>query len=61
MSLILIAWIAFAAYVQSHKKELLSSITTQLNENLNGTLTIEQLKKEGDPGGYPVEGQTDNQ
>ena len=44
LSLILIAWIAFAAYVQSHKKELLSSITTQLNENLNGTLTIEKME-----------------
>ena len=35
----------------------------EIEENLSGTtnLTIEQLKKEGDPGGYPVEGQTDNQ
>ena len=33
----------------------------EIEENLSGTtnLTIEQLKKEGDPGGYPDEGQTD--
>ena len=34
----------------------------EIEENLSGTtnLTIEQLKKEGDPGGHPDEGQMDN-
>ncbi|MBC7743780.1 MAG: AsmA family protein [Flavobacterium sp.] len=39
-----IGWLALAAYFQSHKGELLKSITTQLNDNLNGTLTIEKME-----------------
>ena len=41
LAIIFIAWMAVAAYVHSHKKQLLDSITAQLNENLSGTLTIE--------------------
>jgi hypothetical protein len=40
----LLAWIGLAAYVYTHKKEILSSITTQLNENLNGKLTINRME-----------------
>ena len=36
LGLFLIAWIALAAYVYTHKKEILTAITTQLNEDLSG-------------------------
>lgn len=42
--LVFMGWMAIAAYVHTHKKELLSSITAQLNENLSGTLTIEKME-----------------
>src|SRR5690349_4118168 len=41
---VLLLWIAVAAYVYSHKKELLRTITEQLNEDLNGKLTIERME-----------------
>ena len=53
VGIILILWMALAAYVYSHKTELLQTITKQLNENLNGKLTIERMEPsliEGFPG-----------
>lgn len=44
LSLAFILWIVFAAYIYFHKKELLQTITTQLNDNLNGKLTIESME-----------------
>ncbi len=44
LGLILTLWMGVAAYIQFHKKELLQSITAQLNENLNGTLTIKSME-----------------
>jgi hypothetical protein len=44
LSLFLLAWIGLAAYVYTHKKEILTSITTQLNEDLNGKLTINRME-----------------
>ncbi|MES3017161.1 MAG: AsmA-like C-terminal region-containing protein [Bacteroidota bacterium] len=38
--LVLILWIGIAAYVYSNKKTLLRTVTEQLNEDLNGKLTI---------------------
>ena len=43
-AIVLIGWIAFAAYVHTHKKELLASITTQLNDDLSGSLTIGKME-----------------
>jgi hypothetical protein len=40
----LLAWIGLAVYVYSHKKEILTSITTQLNEDLNGKLSINRME-----------------
>lgn len=42
--LFLILWMAVAAYVYSNKKELLQTISSQLNENLSGRLTIEKME-----------------
>lgn len=42
--IVLVAWMAIAAYVNANKKELLQSITTQLNENLKGKLFIESME-----------------
>jgi len=42
--LFLLAWIGLAAYVYTHKKEILTSITSQLNEDLNGKLTIKRME-----------------
>ena len=42
--LVFIGWMAIAAYVHTHKKQLLEAITAQLNENLTGTLTIEKME-----------------
>ena len=44
IGIVLVVWIGLAAYVYSHKKELLQTITLQLNENLNGKLTIERME-----------------
>ena len=44
LAVVVIAWMAIAAYVHTHKKQLLDSITAQLNENLSGTLTIEKME-----------------
>ncbi len=40
MLLIIVIFIGLAIYVNTHKKELLISITKELNRNLNGSLTI---------------------
>ncbi len=42
--LILVVWLSVAAYVHLHKKQLLQSITSQLNENLNGKLSIKSME-----------------
>jgi len=44
IGVILILWIGLAAYVYSNKQELLQTITEQLNEDLNGKLTIERME-----------------
>ncbi len=44
LGIVVLAWLGVAAYVQSNKKQLLESITAQLNKNLNGTLTIEKME-----------------
>jgi uncharacterized protein involved in outer membrane biogenesis len=52
VGLVLIVYIAAAAYVTVNKKELLVSITKELNKNLDGSMTIESM----DPtflGGFP--------
>ncbi|NEU09446.1 AsmA-like C-terminal region-containing protein [Flavihumibacter sp. R14] len=41
---VFLGWMALAAYVHTHKKQLLDAITAQLNENLSGTLTIEKME-----------------
>jgi len=52
VGLVLIVYIAAATYVTVNKKELLVSITKELNKNLDGSMTIESM----DPtflGGFP--------
>ncbi|WP_026898041.1 AsmA family protein [Daejeonella oryzae] len=44
MAIVLIIWIGIASYVYYNKKQLLENITAQLNENLNGKLTIENME-----------------
>lgn len=43
IGLIILLWLALGAYVHFNKKNILEDITAQLNENLNGTLTIEDM------------------
>ncbi len=38
--------IAGAIYVQTHKKEVLASVLSQLNENIDGEFTVEDMKPE---------------
>lgn len=40
VALLALAYIALAWYINTHKKEVLASVTATLNENLNGTLTV---------------------
>ena len=42
--LILLAFVAVALYVNANKKELLVSITKELNKNLNGTMTVRVME-----------------
>ncbi len=42
--LAMLLWIGVAAYVYSNKQTLLRTITTQLNESLNGRLTIDRME-----------------
>lgn len=44
MLLILALWLSIAAYVALRKKEILGIVTAQLNENLNGKLTIGSME-----------------
>lgn len=44
LSISLILLMVIVAYVYSHKKELLQTITAQLNEDLNGKLTIGKME-----------------
>ncbi|HXI00732.1 MAG TPA: AsmA-like C-terminal region-containing protein [Sphingobacteriaceae bacterium] len=46
LGLILVVWIGVSLYVRSHKKDLLNMVTKQLNENINGSLTIESMEPE---------------
>ncbi|MES2479387.1 MAG: AsmA-like C-terminal region-containing protein [Bacteroidota bacterium] len=41
---ILTGWMGIAVYVNFHKEELLASITDQLNEDINGSLTVESME-----------------
>jgi len=41
--LIILLWLGLAAYVQFNKKSILENVTAQLNDNLNGKLTIEDM------------------
>lgn len=41
--LIILLWLALGAYVHFNKKSILEDVTAQLNENLNGKLTIEDM------------------
>lgn len=43
-ALFLLLWIGIAAYVFTHKKELLQTISLQLNEDLNGKLSIQRME-----------------
>jgi hypothetical protein len=42
--LISIAYISIAVYVNFHKKELLTTVTKELNKNLNGSLVIQSME-----------------
>lgn len=44
LSLVFIVWILIAAYVYTHKEELLLTVSSQLNEDLNGKLSIERME-----------------
>ncbi len=44
VTLLFLTWGATAIYVQSHKQQLLESITRQLNERINGQLTIKSME-----------------
>lgn len=44
LSVVLLAWILLAAYVYTHKEEILKAVTSQLNEDLTGTLTIKRME-----------------
>ncbi len=41
---LLVLWFVLAWYIQQHKKELLNSITQQLNKNIQGSLQIEDME-----------------
>lgn len=43
LAIILIAWMGVAAYVNTHKKELLGTITKLINDNISGTVIIESM------------------
>ena len=43
---LIVAYIGIAVYVNVNKKEILQSITTQLNDKINGSLTIEKMEPE---------------
>src|SRR6476661_9167125 len=40
----LIAWVALAVYISVNKKQILISLTEELNQNLNGKLTINSME-----------------
>jgi hypothetical protein len=42
--LVLLLWLGIAAYVTVNKKKLLETVTAQLNNNINGKLTIESME-----------------
>src|SRR5690606_13622044 len=44
LAVLLLLWIAVAWYIHSHKKELLAKITETLSEEVNGTVTIRDIK-----------------
>lgn len=42
--LVVLAYVGFGFYIKANKKEVLAKITAQLNENLDGTLTIGDME-----------------
>lgn len=42
--LTILAWLAFVGYVYSHKKELLTRITTEISEHIDGQLEIKDIE-----------------
>lgn len=44
LTLVLLLWIGVAAYVTINKKELLATVTSELNSGINGQLTIESME-----------------
>jgi len=44
LGLIILLWMGVAAYVTIKKKEILQQVTLQINENINGSLTIESME-----------------
>ena len=44
IGLILIMWLGVATYVAINKKEILRKVTSQINENITGKLTIESME-----------------
>lgn len=44
LGIILILWLGIAAYVAINKKELLKAVSSKLNSNINGKLTIENME-----------------
>jgi hypothetical protein len=44
VGILFVLWMLVAAYVYSNKETLLKTVTAQLNENLNGRLTIERME-----------------
>lgn len=41
--LIILAYLSLAFYVNTHKKEILASVTAEINENINGELVAESM------------------
>ena len=44
LGLLIILWLGIAAYVTTNKKKLLETVTSQLNEDIQGKLFIENME-----------------
>ena len=44
IGIIALVWMGIAAYVNTHKQEMLTLITRVINQNLNGKVTIESIE-----------------
>src|SRR5687768_12488477 len=44
LSVFLALWICMAAYINFNKKEILASISSQLEESINGTLKVDSME-----------------